>query len=492
MSAPNDQSRKDSLMHDPSAYGDDVTTTADDAAAERAPIRVLIAEDEPHLGTILEQFLAARGFSVASARDGHRALDLLRLEQFDVALLDIVMPGMDGLEVLREVRQDPLPPEVIIITGNGTVETAIAALKLGAYDFLSKPYRMAEIEVLVRRAWEKRVLARDNARLHTLQSRREQGDGAPAFITAYAPLQAVMTLVERVAPSTSPVLISGDSGTGKDLVARLLHHWSGRAGAPFVDLNCAALAEQGLETELFGVEKGAFAGAETRKLGLLELATGGTLYLDNVNDLDLRLQAKLLRALETGRFYRVGGSQKVDVDVRVVAATTRDLGRMVANGDMREDFLHRINTIRVQLPTLRERVTDVALLAEHFLTRFGGPTPPRLTGEAVAVLERYRWPGNVRELRNVMERAALLATGGLIEARDLPLGVDIGAAARATPTQLLSLGEMERRHIESVLLRTGWHQGRASELLGISPKTLYRKIREYGFQRPDRPTGTDG
>ncbi len=466
-------------------------SSAAENAASTVPIRVLIAEDEPHLGTILEQFLVARGFAVTSARDGHRALDLLRLEQFDVALLDIVMPGMDGLDVLRAVRQDPSPPEVIIITGNGTIETAISALKLGAYDFLSKPYRMAEIEVLVRRAWEKRVLARDNARLHTLQSRREHGDGAPAFVTSFAPIKAVLSLVERVAPSTSPVLISGDAGTGKDLIARLLHHWSGRAHAPFVDLNCAALVEQGLEAELFGVEKNAFPGADRRRLGLLELASGGTLYLDNVSDLDLRLQAKLLRALETGSFYRVGGSQKVDVDVRVIAATTRDLGRQVVSGAMREDFLHRINTIRIQLPTLRERVTDVPLLAEHFLARFGGANPPRLTGEAVAVLERYRWPGNVRELRNVMERASLLASNGLIEARDLPLGADIGAAARATPTQLLTLGELERRHIESILVRTGWHQGRAADLLGISPKTLYRKIREFGFQRPDRPAGAD-
>ncbi len=456
--------------------------------APNAPIRVLIAEDEPHLGTILEQFLVARGFNVFTVRDGQHALDVMRLEQFDVALLDIVMPGLDGLDVLRQVREDPSPPEVIIITGNGTIETAISALKLGAYDFLSKPYRMAEIEELVRRAWEKRVLARDNARLHTLQARQDSSGrtGAPAFVTQYAPLQAVVSLIERVAPSSSPVLISGESGTGKDLVARQLHHWSGRAHAPFVDLNCAAIAEQMLETELFGVERGAFPGAERRTAGLLELATGGTLYLDNVADLDLRLQAKLMRALETGSFYRVGGTQKVDVDVRIVAATTRDLGRMVASGDFRDDFLHRINTIRIQLPALRERSVDVPLLAEHFLSIFGGPTPPRLTAEAMSVLERYRWPGNVRELRNVIERAALLASSGTIEARDLPLGPEIGAAARLTPAQSLTLAELERRHIESVLHRTNWHQGRASELLGISPKTLYRKIREYGFRRPER------
>lgn len=466
-------------------------STAPAAAPAPAPIKVLLAEDEPHLGTILEQFLHARGFAVTTVRDGLRALDLLRLEQFDVALLDIVMPGLDGLDVLRQVREDPSPPEVIIITGNGTIETAISALKLGAYDFLSKPYRMAEIEALVRRAWEKRQLARDNVRLQTLAARQAGGTAGvvaapPAFVTQYAPLRAVLSLVERVAPSASPVLITGESGTGKDLVARLLHHWSGRSAGPFVDLNCAALAEQALETELFGVERGAFPGAERRTIGLLELATGGTLYLDNVGDLDVRLQAKLLRALETGSFYRVGGTQKVDVDVRIVAATTRDLGRMVASGTFRDDFLHRINTMRVQLPPLRERITDVPLLAEHFLRQFGGASPPRLTGEAVAVLERYRWPGNVRELRNVIERATLLAVHGLIEARDLPLGAEIGAAARLTPAQSLTLAELERRHIEAVLQRTNWHQGRAAELLGISPKTLYRKIREFGFRRPER------
>ncbi len=215
------------------------------------------------------------------------------------------------------------------------------------------------------------------------------------------------------------------------------------------------------------------------------------MYLDSVGDLDVRLQAKLVRALETGSFYRVGGSQKVDGGRAGDRLHHARPDRLVATGAMRDDLLHRINTIRVQLPALRERATDVALLADHFLRQFGGVTPPRLTGEALSALERYRWPGNVRELRNVMERAALLATNGLIEARDLPLGVDVGAAARATPTQLLKLGELERRHIESVLQRTGWHQGRAAELLGISPKTLYRKIREFGFQRPDRSAGGD-
>ena len=459
------------------------------APAVTPAIRVLLAEDEPHLGTILEQFLSARGFNVVIVRDGRAALERLRAEPFDVALLDIMMPEIDGLEVLRLVREDPFPPEIIIITGNGTVETAISALKLGAYDFLTKPYRMAEIEALVRRAWEKRVLTRDNARM---QSRLKRAEASSTFITQYAPMTAVLSLVERVASSASPVLITGDSGTGKDLVARLLHAHSDHASGPFVGLNCAVLTESMIETELFGVERGAFPGANERKLGLLELATGGTLYLDGVADLDLKLQGKLLRALETGAFYRFGGSQKVETSVRIVAATNRDLNRMVAAGQFREDFLHRINAIRVALPPLRERSVDIAPLAEFFLEQFGGPTPPRLTDEALTSLERYRWPGNVRELRNVIERAVLLSTDGTITARDLPLGAESGTTARVTPTAPLTLMELERRHIQDVLDRTGWHQGRASELLGISPKTLYRKIREFGFQRPSRLGVLDG
>jgi DNA-binding NtrC family response regulator len=445
-----------------------------------AKIKVLVAEDEVHLGQILSNFLTGRGYTVRTVTDGRAALDALRAEAYDVALLDIVMPELDGLEVLKQVRTESDPPEVIIITGNGTIETAISAMKLGAYDYMAKPYRMAEIDVLVRRAWEKRRLARENV---LLQSQLQRAGGPAAIETQYAPLRAVLQMIERVAPSDSPVLITGESGTGKEIVAQTLHRLSGRGG-PFVDVSCAALSEGMLESELFGHERGAFPGADERKLGLMELAAGGTLFLDGIAELSPKLQGKLLRALDQLSFYRVGGTQKVEVDVRVLAATNRDLAACVAEGTFRDDLYYRVNTIAIELPPLRDRAVDIPLLARTFLEQFGRTDPPTLAPDAIDLLTRYPWPGNVRELRNVMERAVLLAKGPQIRASDLPLHLPAAGAPERGAAPAISLAELERRHIESVLHETSWHQGRAASALGISSKTLYRKIREYGFRRP--------
>jgi DNA-binding NtrC family response regulator len=443
-------------------------------------IKVLVAEDEVHLGQILSTFLSGRGYAVRTVTEGRAALEALRSEAYDVALLDIVMPELDGLEVLKQVRTDADPPECIIITGNGTIETAISAMKLGAYDYLAKPYRMAEIDVLVRRAWEKRRLARENVLLH---SQLDRAGGAAEIETQYAPLQAVLEMIGRVAPSDSPVLISGESGTGKELVAHMVHRMSGRDG-PFVDVSCAALSEGLLESELFGHERGAFPGADERKLGLMELAAGGTLFLDEIGELSPKLQGKLLRALDQLSFYRVGGTQKVEVDVRVLAATNRDLAACVADGTFRDDLFYRINTIAIELPALRDRAVDIPILAREFLRQFGKGASLTLAADAVDLLARYPWPGNVRELRNVMERAVLLAKGPQVRASDLPLHIPMPGAIERSAAPAISLAELERRHIESVLHETSWHQGRAASALGISSKTLYRKIREYGFRRP--------
>lgn len=444
-------------------------------------IRVLIAEDEAHLGMVLEHYLSARGFAVTMVRNGREALNCLRAESFDVALLDVVMPELDGLEVLRRVREEPLPPEIIVITGNGTIETALAALKLGAYDFLSKPYRMAEIDMLVRRAWEKRLLTRDN---RMMQTRLERSDGEPVFVTAYAPLLAVMALAERIASSDSPVLIGGEVGTGKRLVARVLHHRGKRSGQPFIALNGATRAGARLDIELFGAERGAIAGAVERTIGAIELAAGGTLFLSNVGEMDLAVQERVAQMLDEGTFTRVGGTRAVELRARLVGSTTRDLSRVVATGGFRNDLQHRLSAARVALPPLRERLPDVLRLADHFLAELGGTRPPSLSGDALVALERYRWPGNVRELRNVMDRAVMLSTDGSIHASDLPLSNEPSSVARAVPAVISTLAELERRHIVDVLQRTQWHQGRSAELLGISPKTLYRKIREFGLRRP--------
>lgn len=460
-----------------------------------SPIRVLLAEDEAHLGNILEQYLTARGFDVTVVRNGRTALERLRADSFDVALLDVVMPEIDGLEVLRLIREDPLPPEILVITGNGTIETAMAALKLGAYDFLSKPYRMAEIDALIRRAWEKRMLIRDNA---ILRDRLQQAVPTPRFVTQYAPLMAVMSLIGRTAASTSPVLVQGDMGTGKRLMARVVHELSDRKHEPFVEIDGRDLTGDTAFPRLFGTEGRTGDAIQHAQIGVLEQAGRGTLSLQNIDTLPGTVQTALSETFASGRFTRIGGASSLLLTARLVTSTTRDLSRMVAQHEFREDLLHHISAIKVFLPPLRERLTDVTRLAMHFAQHFSGSAPVTFTNDALSALERYRWPGNVSELRNVIERAVLLATGGTIHAHDLAIGTGTdgirshgttagGAAGNATTdvtSTLLTLEAMERQHVQAVLEFTHWHQGRAAELLGISPKTLYRKIREFGFKRP--------
>ena len=439
-------------------------------------IKILIAEDEPHLATLLETFLNGRGCQCTVARDGRAAIDKIRSESFDVALLDIVMPEMDGLTVLKEVRDEPAPPEVIIITGNGTVDTAIAAIKLGAYDYLSKPYRMAEIEALVRRAWEKKQLTREN---QLLLHRIARTGGLAEFRTRYAPLQAVLGTIEKLAIGTAPVLVTGEAGTGKSLVAHALHRLSGRSG-PFVDVHCGALRPVMQEAELFGGNPG---DPDGRRLGLVEMAAGGVLYLADVERLEPKSQARLLRLLDDGVFTRAGTARTVAGDVRVVATTTVSLADEVSARRMASDLVFRLSGTTIALPPLRDRAGDVRPLAEAFVREFGGANPPRLTEGAREALERYGWPGNVHELRAVLERVVLLAAGRPIQAADVALGRPSESPV-ALAEEMLTLEDLERRHIGDVLEKVDWHQGRAAEVLGISPKTLYRKIREFGFQRP--------
>ena len=450
-----------------------------------ATIRILLAEDERNLSRILETQLRKKGFSVEVAYDGRAAVELLKHNEFDVALVDLVMPELDGIGVLRQAVELDAPPEVVIVTGNGTVETAIAAMKLGAYDYVTKPCRVAELEMLVRRANEKRRLSMENVRLQTRLSRREE---FPEIVTASPAMMEVLDLSRKVATSNSAVLITGESGTGKELVARAIHRLSTRGEGPLTDINCAAIQDNLLESELFGHERGAFTGAMTRKLGLFELADGGTLFMDEIAELAPRLQSKLLRALENGEFFRVGGTQKVRTDLRLLAATNRDLDSEVAEGNFREDLYYRINTLTVHIPPLRERPEDIPILAQYFFKQQVSAETPGFSEEALEALAKYSWPGNVRELKNVMERLAILRAGEEIRIEDLPRDLAQRPGENGSGSSLVgdsvSLEDLERAHIEAVLRKENWHQGNTAETLGISAKTLYRKIRTYGLERP--------
>jgi len=462
------------------------------------PARILVAEDEANLRLVLQKELQRMGHDVKVAPDGEEALKLLEESNVDVLLTDISMPRLDGMELLRRVHQRPNPPEVIMLTGHATVESAIEAMKLGAYDYLSKPYRIAELDALVKQAAEKRRLRVDNARLRTLVERQT---AAPEIVYVSDSMREVLRLVERVAPSDASVLITGESGTGKELIAHAIHRMSLRAGGSFIDLNCAAIQETLLESELFGYEAGAFSGAKGRKLGLWELADNGTIFLDEVTELPPPLQSKLLRAIETNSFYRVGAVRKVQVNVRIVAATNRDINEVVGDGRFRSDLLYRVNGFQISLPALRERTEDIEPLAQHLLKQLGGTNPPELTPEALEALKTYHWPGNVRQLRNTLERAVLLANDSRITTAELPPEIAspsssfrpfAAAPAAVTPAGQPAgqpqgvpppLREMERQQILAALEQTGWHRGRTAEILGISPSTLYRRLRDYNLTR---------
>ncbi len=463
------------------------------------PTKILVAEDESNLRLVIQKELQRLGHDVRAAPDGEAALRLLEEAAVDVLLCDINMPRMDGMELLRRVRQRPNPPEVVMLTGVASVDTAIEAMKLGAYDYLSKPYRITELDALVKQAAEKRGLRVDNQRLRAQLARQSE---TPEIVYVSEAMREVMRLVERVAPSDASVLISGESGTGKELIAQAIHRLSQRAESSFIDLNCAAIQETLLESELFGHEAGAFSGAKARKLGLFELADRGTLFLDEVTELPAQLQSKLLRAIETRSFYRVGAVRKVQVDVRLVAATNRDVNTVLADGSFRSDLLYRINGFQISLPALRERPEDIEPLATHLLKKLGGGDF-EITPEALAALRAYGWPGNVRQLRNALERAVLLANEGRVTTAELPPEIARPAAATspaanqsygtppggfapstssdpATPTPLR---EVERQQIIHALEQTNWHRGKTAEILGISPSTLYRRLRDYNLER---------
>ena len=456
--------------------------------------KLLVVDDEKNLRMVVQKEMSRQGHEVETASDGEAAWEMLEQQDFDVLLCDINMPRLDGIGLLRRLREKSQNmPEVIMLTGQATVESAIEAMKLGAYDYLTKPYRITELAVLVTQSAEKQKLKIDNQRLRAQIERTHQN--MPEIVAVSPQMKEILRLVQRVASSDTSVLITGESGTGKELIAQSLYRLSKRNKKTFIDLNCAALQDTLLESELFGHEAGAFSGARARKLGLFEIADGGTLFLDEIMEMPAPLQSKLLRALETRSFFRVGGVKKVEVDVRLIAATNRNTAKALVDGVFRSDLLFRINSFEINIPPLRERRDDIEPIARYLLQKIAGANAPELTPQAIDALCSYSWTGNVRQLRNCLERAVLLADNGRITTKELPPEVvskinepnisvsyhtptenSTTSFQNTTPT---ALHEVEKQQILRALEQTGWHRGKTAELLGISSSTLYRRLREY-------------
>jgi DNA-binding NtrC family response regulator len=450
-------------------------------------IKLLIAEDEKNFSLILQKELTRRNYDVSVANDGRSALEFCQKIDYDVVVMDMMMPNVGGLQALKTLKQTEPSPEVIMLTGNATVETAIDAMKAGAYDFLTKPCKIEELDVLIRKAYERRDLQKENLYMQTRLTRKQS---STSLVTKNRRMKEILTLVEKVAKTDSNALITGESGVGKELVAQSFHRLSPRQAGPFIDINCGAIQETLLESEMFGYEKGAFTNADSSKPGLFELADQGTLFLDEIGELSQRLQVKLLRVLETKSFFRVGGTKQVKVDIRLVAATNKNLAQEVQENRFRQDLLYRINTVVIEIPPLRERIDDIPLLVEHFIGLIVGQKGVTVSPAAIEALCEYQWPGNARELKNVVERALVLASNGQITPECLPIEIynkkklDMPSPMpdKTSAPQVKSLADLEKEQILTTLNKVNWHRGKAALLLGITPKTLYRKLRSYNLE----------
>jgi two-component system, NtrC family, nitrogen regulation response regulator NtrX len=446
--------------------------------------RVLIVDDEPGIRESLCGVLTDEGFVCASVESGEACLEELKRNSYDAILLDVWLPGIDGLETLARIQEIPFEdrPEVIIISGHGTIETAVKATKLGAFDFLEKPLTIEKVTVVIHNAVQQKHLELELARF------KQSGDLTPRIIGESVPMKALRQQLGLMSATNGRVLIFGESGTGKELIAHAIHAASPRAGEPFVEVNCAAIPEEAIESELFGHRKGSLPGAHEDKVGKLQKAHGGTLFLDEVGDMSLKTQAKVLRALDEQRFEPVGASEWVQVDARVVASTNKNLEEEIERGNFREDLFYRLNVIPFHVPPLRERIEDVRLLAIHFLKEFTtayGRKPKELTTEALRVLEEYPWPGNVRELRNLMERIVIMNPQTRIDARHIPLDRARRAVFDRPMEHVGSLHEVraaaERDYILKKLDEAKGNVTRAADLLGLERSHLYRKMRALGI-----------
>jgi two-component system nitrogen regulation response regulator NtrX len=440
--------------------------------------RVLIVDDEQGIRRSLAGLLADESYETASASDGDSALAAVREQTPDVVLLDIAMPGRDGLAVLEEMRQAWPRLPVVMMSGHGTIETAVRATQLGAFDFIEKPLSAEKLLLTLRNALERADLERENRELRAKSIRAHE------ILGTSAPVQRLKEQIQVAGPTNGWVLITGENGTGKEMVAKQLHVHSKRASGPFVEVNCAAIPEELIESELFGHEKGAFTGAIAQKRGKFELANGGTIFLDEIGDMSLRTQAKILRILQEHEFERVGGTETISVDVRVIAATNKSLEKEIQEGKFREDLYYRLNVIPFHVPPLRERREDIPILVKAFAEEFcveSGARPKIVTGRAMALLQAYNWPGNVRELRNLIERLVLMTAGPRIRAQDLPEELRSGTrpAEMGGATLEEARHEFERRFLLARLEENGWNVSRTAEAIGLARESLSRKMRSY-------------
>ena len=442
---------------------------------------ILIADDEFNTRTALERFFK-RKYAISTAADGSEALALIGQQQFDLVLTDLRMPGADGMSVLEAASKKGIP--CVLLTAYGSITDAVQAVKLGAYDFVSKPVKLNQLETVIEAALSQKVPEKVSVKVQLPPKKELSGIVAPDGIAT--PMLGVYETARTVAPSRASVLLSGESGTGKEVIARLIHENSGRSGA-FIPVHCAALTSTILESELFGYEKGAFTGANERRSGKFELADKGTVFLDEIGEIDAATQVKLLRVLENRTFERIGGTETLTSDARIVAATNRDLAKMVSEGTFREDLYYRLNVVTVHLAGLRERKEDIPLLIKHFMDmvcRDNGRDLLKISPEAMKALERYDYPGNIRELRNSIERMVVLARGDTLELADVPehiLNFAPAAPEKAVVTEpaKLNLGGNERKLIEQALKSANGNRTHAAEILGISRRTLHRRLNEY-------------
>ncbi len=453
--------------------------------------RILVVDDEKIQREMLQGFLVKQGFQATASADGRKALDEFRKEAVPLILTDYRMPEMDGIQLLREIRRIDAEAVVVLMTAYGTIETAVAAMKEGAYDYITKPIDLDELLLMVRRVEKEWKTQREN---QDLKAHLNEKFKVHFIVSHSRQMEEALNMVGRVAGSSATVMILGESGTGKELIARAIHYAGPRAERPLIKVNCAALPENLLESELFGHEKGAFTGAMSRRIGRFEQAHQGSIFLDEIGDLTPALQVKLLRVIQEKEFERVGGNQTIRVDVRIIAATNRNLEESIAKGVFREDLYYRLNVVTLRLPTLRERKEDIPLLIDHFLRKYGEENKRRMSGvskEAREILLRYDYPGNVRELENIVERAVVLCRGDLITSQDLPLNLREGKSEislgldRKGRTLPDTLEEVERQLIQKALEKGGGVQTKAAEELGISERVLRYKMKKYKIREKE-------